>query len=563
MVEPPPPIRSLRTQIALVFGSFSAALAMVVCFLAGEVLKIRLQHQAGTALGIVAHNAGNLLQQDLQQQIRRAQVLASSPELWEEGLDSTSVAQLLQRMQHLNPYNVWIGVTDMHGTVQNATGGLLQGVDVSERPWYQEGLRGPYIGDVHPAKLLQNLLPRSATGEPLRLMDFVTPIYHADSGKRLGLIGVHSNWDWVQNAVDHLLQGPAKDNQQSIFIFDQTGALIYAPGGAIAPYIALGQTYPKALGYTSPRPQLVVWKDRPQPYLTAALRLQAPSDENDLGWWIVARQPMETAYADANRVLWIALALGLVTGLLTAWIAWRLARHVSDDLKQLALAATHVPTTHDMKSIPLLRSNREVHQLSQALSEMTHKLLRSNEEMQEQVRIRTLELQQANAELECQASTDPLTGLLNRRGFETQAQVALALAIRSGRPLSVLTLDIDFFKHINDQFGHDAGDLVLTSLAHLLRKRLRQADIVARFGGEEFVVLLPDTDGEDALRTGHSLLQTIEETPIPQVGHITASAGVSSLQAGDADGLTDMLRRADDALYQAKRTGRNRACRQD
>jgi diguanylate cyclase (GGDEF)-like protein len=194
---------------------------------------------------------------------------------------------------------------------------------------------------------------------------------------------------------------------------------------------------------------------------------------------------------------------------------------------------------------------------------MTHKLLRANEEMQEQVRIRTLELQQANAELECQASTDPLTGLLNRRGFETQAQVALALAFRSGRPLSVLTLDIDFFKHINDQFGHDAGDLVLTSLAHLLRKRLRQADIVARFGGEEFVVLLPDTDGEDALRTGHSLLQTIEETPIPQVGHITASAGVSSLQAGDADGLTDMLRRADDALYQAKRTGRNRACRQD
>ncbi|MRT21175.1 diguanylate cyclase [Comamonas sp. CAH-2] len=563
MVEPPPPIRSLRTQIALVFGSFSAALAMVVCFIAGEVLKTRLQNQAGTALGIVAHNAGNLLQQDLQQQIRRAQVLASSPELWEQGLDSHSISQLLQRMQHLNPYNVWIGVTDIDGQVQNATGGLLQGTNVSERPWFQEALRGPYISDVHPAVLLQNLLPRSATGEPLRVVDFVAPIYQSDSGKRLGVIGIHANWDWVQIAMDRLLQGPAKDSQQSIFIFDRAGALIYAPGGAIAPYLALGQTYPKAMAGAAPQPQLVTWNDRPQPYLTAALRLQPPSDENDLGWWIVARQPMETAYADANRVLWMALGLGLVAGLFAAWIAWRLARHVSNDLKQLAQAATHVQTTHDIDSLPLLHSNREVFQLSQALSEMTHKLLRANEEMQEQVRIRTLELQQANAELECQASTDPLTGLLNRRGFETQVQVALALAIRSGRPLSVLTLDIDFFKHINDQFGHDAGDLVLTSLAHLLRKRLRQADIVARFGGEEFVVLLPDTDGEDALRTGHSLLQTIEETPIPQVGHITASAGVSSLQAGDADGLTDMLRRADDALYQAKRTGRNRACRQD
>jgi len=116
---------------------------MVVCFIAGEVLKTRLQNQAGTALGIVAHNAGNLLQQDLQQQIRRAQVLASSPELWEQGLDSHSISQLLQRMQHLNPYNVWIGVTDIDGQVQNATGGLLQGTNVSERPWFQEALRGP------------------------------------------------------------------------------------------------------------------------------------------------------------------------------------------------------------------------------------------------------------------------------------------------------------------------------------------------------------------------------------------------------------------------------------
>lgn len=557
-------IRSLRTQIALVFSSFCAVLVMAVCIIAGEVLKLRLQKQAATALSIVAHNAGYLLQRNLQRQIRRAQVLASSPELREESLNSPSVRQLLQRMQQLNPYNVWIAITDVHGRVQNATGGMLQGIDVSERTWFQEALRGSYIGDVHPARRLQNLLPPSATGEPLRVVDFVTPIYQSDSGKRLGVIGIHADWAWVQVAMDRMLQGPAKDNQQSIFIFDRTGTLIYAPGGAIAPYLALGQTYPQALEeHAAPHPQLVTWKDSPQPYLTAAMRLQPPNNENDLGWWVVARQPMETAYADAHRVLWMALALGLVTGLLTAWIAWRLARHVSSDLKQLARAATTAQTAHDIDSIPLLHSNREVFQLSQALSEITHKLLRTNKEMQEQVHIRTLELQQANAELECQARTDPLTGLLNRRGFEPLAQVALALAVRSGRPLSVLILDIDFFKHINDQFGHNAGDLVLTHLAHLLHKRLRQTDIVARFGGEEFVVLLPDTDAEDALRTCHSLLRAIEETPIPQVGHITASAGLSSLRADDAGGLADMLRRADQALYQAKRTGRNRACRQD
>lgn len=562
MPQTDPPYRSLRTQIALVFGGFSVFLAVVLCLLAGEFLKWRLQQQAATALHIVASNTATMLQQDLQQQSRRAQVLATSKELWEQGLASRGVADMLARMQHINPHNVWIGVADVHGTVQNATDHLLQGTDVSQRPWFQYAQSGPFISQVYTSQQLTQLLQKSAdaSAQALWVVDFAAPIQGPD-GSLLGVLGIHSSWDWARDAVERLQQGAAKNNQQSIFIFDKAGTLIYAPDGATVPYTRLEQTLPEAMERNSPNANLVQWKDRAQPFLTSAVQLPTPSPANDLGWWIVARQPVEAAYADANRMLWLSLGFAGIAGLLTALVAWTLARHVSDDLKQLAQAASQIQA-HTHASIPLLHSNREVFKLSQALSGMTAQLLRANEEMQKQVHRRTQELQAANAELQRQANTDALTQLLNRRGFDTQATLALALARRSGRPLSMISLDIDFFKSVNDQFGHDAGDSVLANLADILRQRTRQADIVARIGGEEFALLLPDTSASAAQQLAQELLESIERTPIPTVGHITVSAGVSSLRSEEAcDDLHSMIKRSDEALYEAKRAGRNRVRR--
>ena len=260
--------------------------------------------------------------------------------------------------------------------------------------------------------------------------------------------------------------------------------------------------------------------------------------------------------------------MAVFIGLLAAWIAWRLASHVTDDLKQLAHAASHTGEDYRRNPIPVLHSNREVQQLSEALHTMTQKLLHANENMQAQVHQRTMELEDANielaavnAELERQASTDPLTGLLNRRGFEMRASLAIGLATRNARALSVLSLDIDFFKRINDSYGHNIGDVVLHQLAQTLLQRARKTDLVARFSGEEFLILLPDTDATNALAVAEVLRHTIENLEIPPVGHITVSIGVSSLRNQDnKDGLHDIIKRSDNALYQAKETGRNRVC---
>lgn len=557
---------SVRTQIALIFGNLTAALAIGLSFISGELLSWRLELQAGATLSSVAQNAATLLNKELKQQSHRAQVMARSKELWEEGLGSRNVGTMLDRTQHINPQNVWIGVADEQGIVRNATRSMLIGQNVSARPWFQRGLSENFISEVHPAKLLAGLLPRSSTGEALRLVDFSAPIYRAD-GSVAGVLGIHISWDWVRDTVESLLSSSGRKLQQKVFIFDRQGQLIYAPEGVIAPYTDIGQSFPfmQALGQQgnliAPRP--VVWKDRSQPYLTTAARL--PDSYADLGWWVVARQPVETAYAGANRILWWALAIGLIVGLASALLARSLASRVSDDLKNLASAASRISAGDTQQVIPLAGNNREVRQLSTAFSNMTQQLLGANEAMHCEVKQRTQELKTANKELELAnqtlhrlASTDPLTSLLNRRGFEAQASLVHGLAVRNGRSLSVIALDIDFFKRINDQYGHDVGDLVLQQLAQILAQRARKTDLVARFGGEEFVILLPDTDLYAAQRLAQTLLLDIAQTAIPKVGHITVSAGVSSLRNNTSDALPEMLKRSDAALYEAKHNGRNR-----
>ena len=163
-------------------------------------------------------------------------------------------------------------------------------------------------------------------------------------------------------------------------------------------------------------------------------------------------------------------------------------------------------------------------------------------------------------ELTRQATTDPLTGLLNRRSFFDQAADEVARARRYGRPLAVLMCDIDRFKAVNDRHGHGVGDEVLVAVSARCQAALRQSDRLARLGGEEFAVLLPESDITGARRTGERLRRLIAEQPCEtSIGPlaVTVSIGCAILE-GDDDGVDAVLARADAALYRAKRQGRNR-----
>jgi diguanylate cyclase (GGDEF)-like protein len=161
------------------------------------------------------------------------------------------------------------------------------------------------------------------------------------------------------------------------------------------------------------------------------------------------------------------------------------------------------------------------------------------------------------ARMQQQALTDGLTGCYNRRSFDLQLEQNLALAIRMGQPVSLIMMDLDNFKHINDQAGHDIGDVALRILAESLRAELRAVDTAARFGGDEFAVILPQAGPEGALVVAERLRKRIAETEVPGFGFMTASFGLATFPI-HASSRDTLVVAADRALYISKNNGRNR-----
>ncbi len=198
----------------------------------------------------------------------------------------------------------------------------------------------------------------------------------------------------------------------------------------------------------------------------------------------------------------------------------------------------------DIDEIESLSS--ELLAVNQELNNLTRELNRKNRE-----------LARANEKILALSRTDHLTGLANRGYFSERIDQMISLAVRKSHPLSLIMTDIDKFKTINDTYGHDAGDRVLQGFADLMKTSTRTEDLVARFGGEEFIILLPLTDLCEALAYAERIRLALPQKNLLQNGHpIFASFGVSQLLP-DED-RANLIKRADMALYRAKTSGRNR-----
>lgn len=183
------------------------------------------------------------------------------------------------------------------------------------------------------------------------------------------------------------------------------------------------------------------------------------------------------------------------------------------------------------------------------------KVLLKMQELQE-------ELKAKNALLERIATTDELTGLPNRRHFFDTARTIVALAKRNELPIACLMIDIDFFKKVNDTYGHQAGDIVLKKVSEVMLKAKREGELLARLGGEEFVMCLFRAAEKEGACAGERFRRTVESIKIPiseeTTISVTVSIGCSSLSSDKLTDIDDLISKADDALYRAKKNGRNR-----
>ncbi|WP_224981509.1 diguanylate cyclase [Geomonas agri] len=239
-----------------------------------------------------------------------------------------------------------------------------------------------------------------------------------------------------------------------------------------------------------------------------------------------------------------------------------------DGYKFLQLVASRP----DLQGLPIIMLtgkmdfNSKIRGLDQGASDYLTKPFDSGElvaRVKVQMKIKSLqdELKKANEQLKRLTNIDHLTGLFNRRHLAEVMEAEFLRAKRNRENLSLVIIDIDFFKQVNDTYGHQNGDIVLSSVAEVVQQQLRAYDSAARYGGEEFVVLYPGTSLEGGVAAAERLRQAVIDHTFPYPLEdltVTVSAGVSTYPSPQVDNIDALFRRADEALYRAKQNGRNR-----
>lgn len=550
---------SLRSHLTLWFAGLSLLTLVSVGFYVGHIATEQMKQASGNALLSTARSAAELLGAQLHERQLEVSLLSRAPLFKHGDLGDPDILSSMELRSQSRAEYAWMGVADANGRVRQAVNGLLVNQSVKERPWFQAGLRGAYTGDPHEAVLLAKLLPGTASGEPLRFIDFAAPIHNAE-GQVIGVLGAHAHWSWATRIVDAAVLRKDMTPEVEALIVDHDGKVLY-------PEALMGQRVANMPVVRENHSDTAGWSVG-DGYLTSVVAVPTPSS-TDLTWYIAVRQPLDIALQPARILFYKLLVLGVIAAIVFALVAYYLALYLSRPIEQLAKSAKRVQNQQPGVTFPRDHSVREIAQLGQSLQGMTESLLGKERELQEAnasleatVAQRTAALTQANADLLKLATHDALTGVYNRRRFDEKLNECNLLFQRTGRPFALLFIDADHFKQINDTHGHAIGDEVLHQLARLIQGNTRATDFVARYGGEEFAVLLPEVEEPESPEVvAEKIRAAIAAAIFATAGHVTVSIGIGLAEISDSN-TTALIKRADQQLYQAKWSGRNRVAPQ-
>lgn len=544
---------SFRNRLIILFAGLSFTLGLCTTVYIGIKASEQMTEASGETLHVMGKSISNIFANSLEEREREIVLLGQSPFFQETALKDPRLLLKLNQVKDSYPYYAWLGIASPDGKVAIAADDMLQGEDVSERPWFKGGLKKTYLGDVHGAVLLAKKIQPMVEGEPLRFIDFSTPLYDTNN-KLKGVLATHVDWSWATHTLQAALPQNAAAKGIEIFIVNAKGEMLY-------PYKSIGEvTVP--LASTQESMFFIDDWNEGKKYFTVNIPIVAKT-EMSLGWHIIIRQPAAVVLADVRTLQLQIVLLGLLISLLMLWLTYKLANRFSQPIENLARTAEEVERGKVQVNFEQETSIVEIKALSASLTSMTNKLLSQSQQLQDvnlnlekKVFERTQELHAANIELEKLARHDALTGLHNRHALNIHLGFLFEQFKRTQHAYSVLMIDIDFFKKINDQHGHEVGDYVLQSVAKILSDLLRTTDFCARLGGEEFIVILPATDVQGAKKLAEKIRLAISQATILEYP-VTVSIGVALVNEHDED-MQVAVRRADVHLYHAKEQGRNR-----
>ncbi|KPQ24310.1 MAG: GGDEF domain protein [Halomonas sp. HL-48] len=534
---------SLRTRFTLLVVALVFGITALLGWVAARQSADQLEANIGASTAESAYQMVDKLDRSMDARIKEVKLLLGIEALT-SGIDNDQLRAQLEALQ--DNYNVvsWIGFTDDKGVVQAATGGILEGTSIAERPVFQNGRDGMWIGDVHDAVLLSQRLP-NPYGEALQFVDVATPVYGQNDGF-LGVLAVHLSWEWAAY-IQRAMFSPAQARQDTeMLLLSAEGTVLLGPDEMLGNPIEGLSPLPSS-DTSSPSWSIETWPDGRR-YVTGMARSQGFEDFPGLGWVAVSRQPVDQAFAPVQRLQRVIMGIGLVLALVFAVIGWLVASRLTAPLTRLSHAAD---TIHDAarpaNNIPVETGSPELMRLSISMRNMVGRLLDQH---------RTIR------QLEDLANSDPLTGLPNRTFLNRYLLHLLPEAKREQQSIALIFIDLDGFKEVNDELGHHAGDLLLIDITQRLQSVLRANDIVARWGGDEFVMVLKAPSHQLPTLTqaiSERLLTTIAQpVALPEELQVTVNCSLGAAWWPDhSRDIEEVMQFADAALYVAKEKGKH------
>ncbi|XYJ12113.1 ATP-binding protein [Telluria sp. B2] len=390
--------RSLKTWLALAFSLLSVVLTLLLV----EVVDIAATGQVETSIGQglreLALQTADKLDRGMFERYREVRLLAQRRDLAPDSASPAERRAVLDSIQDTYGYYDWIGMVGIDGRVQVAGDGLLEGADVSQRPWFRNALRGVNVGDVHEAVLLERLLPQQ--GEPRRFVDVAFP-YLDRAGKPIGVLGIHLSWQWARAVERSVIAPIAQRGRVDALILGSNGTVLLGPKDLQGKPLDLSSfqaAQDQDAGFLVER-----WPDG-QSYLVGFARSKGYDSYPGLGWTVLVRQAVDDAYAPAlalrQRAIWSGAALAVLFSVVGVLVARRITR----PLGQLVRDAGRIRRGESVQLDTEGRSYVEVERLSDTLNALVTDLVRGRAELQglnatleRRVEARTAELERALA----------------------------------------------------------------------------------------------------------------------------------------------------------------------
>jgi diguanylate cyclase (GGDEF)-like protein len=541
---------SLQKQISILVGLLCLGLVCGAAIGAAYIAQQRIREAVMSDAARTAATMASLLDRGMFERFREARNIASFEalrDIWAG--DPAQIRQVIDQLQKSFPDYAWIGFATADGNVKAATQGMLEGQSVQTRPWFQHGLKGPAVEDVHEAKLLAGLLGAAPNNEPFRFVDVATPVRDA-SGRVIGVLGAHLSWTWADEARQTLLDHSNRQ-EETLWILASDGTMLLGPQVGQKPF-----SDEQIKKMRAAKQGAFEDNSAADQFLTGFAVASGYRDYPGFNWIIISRQPDSVAFAAAYGIVWTILGFGLAVALVGLICAFFIARGIARPLHAITEAADRIGRDPNMTLLPRVGGSAEITRLSAAL----RSLLRRAGAAEQRVVDASTQHEKNMSALRHLAETDALSGLLNRRGFDIMGNEAFHQFRQYGRGFAVLVIDIDFFKKVNDTYGHVAGDEVIRAVGATMSKVLRSSDTIARFGGEEFVVILREIGHDVIMGVAQDLRRAVEVAAISHQGQalsVTVSIGGAHARDSDRD-IQDLIERADTALYRAKSSGRNR-----